>query len=116
MKKNKTNWLDRADKTRCIVSLVCYIGHDPQDKEYLNAIKKLAVESGKTLTNYVLDAIESYARSNHTKPTITPEMPVSAPLKPIAIQPQTPEIDYSELEDPPAPRVDASRIPDSRPK
>ena len=94
-----------------IVCLHAYVGNDDEAKEYVREIKSFASKCNQTVGDFVLDAVEAYCRSKSMRNEITLKMPVSAPSIPM---PKT--VDYSELDDPPAPQVDATSIPDSRPK
>lgn len=94
-----------------IVALHAYVGNDEEAKKYVQEIKYFAIQCHQTVGDFVLDAVEAYCRSKPIKHQITPEIKPQAPS--VAISKQ---VDYSELEDPPAPQIDASQIPDSRPK
>jgi hypothetical protein len=94
-----------------IVALHAYVGNDEEARKYVQEIKDFASQCNQTVGDFVLDAVEFYIRTKR-KPSTLPRIPANLPEK----QKESHPIDYSELDDPPAPQVDATSIPDSRPK
>jgi hypothetical protein len=94
-----------------IVALHAYVGNDDEALKYVQEIKLFASKCNQTVGDFVLDAVEAYCRSKSMRSTSTPKIESQTPSLPVQKT-----VDYSDLEDPPAPQVDATQIPDSRPQ
>src|ERR1700685_3675229 len=111
LKKTKATQSDEiGSKTprHAIVALHAYVGNDEEARKYVQEIKDFAGQCNQTVGDFVLDAVEFYIRTKR-KPSSLPRIPANLPEKPKESQ----KIDYSELDDPPAPQVDVTQIPDS---
>jgi hypothetical protein len=96
-----------------IIALHAYVGNDDEAQKYVQEIKAFAMKCNQSLGDFVLDAVEAYCKSKSIKPLTAPK--IESQTLSLPILKQSPN-DYSELDDPPAPQIDATQIPDSRPK
>lgn len=93
-----------------------YIGYGDEAGEYFAEVKRLADNEKKTLSDFVLDAVEFYIKSKAAKTFNKPTVPaIKSTLPAKAPQSSGRAIDYSETEDPVPPKIDAASIPSSRP-
>lgn len=94
-----------------------YIGYGDDAGAYYAEVARMAENEKKTLSDFVLDAVEFYIKSKAAKTFTNKPQPTinNSPLPAKLPQSSGRAIDYSESEDPAPPKIDTAGIPSSRP-